>query len=66
MQGLILVDLKLIKFASTDVKFIPQTIKKKEDWLDWLQLAWELPYKTSYWRKDIRKDRSDGKTREKK
>ena len=37
---------------------------KKKGWLDWSHLAWGLPSKTRYWRKDRDKD-SDGKTKKK-
>ena len=38
-------------------------IRTKEGCLDWSHLAWELSSETYYWRKDRKKDRSDGGTR---
>jgi hypothetical protein len=50
---------------SQAVKKHPTYKKIKVGKLDWSHLAWELPSKTHYGRKDRRKARSDGKTRKK-
>jgi hypothetical protein len=44
----------------------PTINKKKEGWLDWLRLAYEMSCKTRYWRKDRGEDGSDGEARKKK
>jgi hypothetical protein len=42
---------------------ILHTVKKNEGQLEWSHLAYELPFKTRYGRKDGRKDTSDRKMR---
>jgi hypothetical protein len=52
--------LSMSNWASRRVKDYPTNNKNKEGWVNWSHLAWELP-STRYWRKNMRKDRSDGK-----
>jgi hypothetical protein len=46
-------------------KEYPKHHKKKKGYTVWSHVAWEMPSKTRYCRKNRRKDSSDGKTRKK-